>query len=144
MNSTALPKDFKAWLKRRAAPKSVRPKRLLRKRRGGVRKVSLKRAKQLEVYRVKRKAFLLAHPYCQIWLKRNGLTEEDRALWGGRFWHKESMTVLCAPRSEEIHHRAGRIGAKLLDEKDWLAASRPEHEWCHRSPREARALGLLV
>jgi hypothetical protein len=95
-------------------------------------------------YSKKRKAFLLAHPYCEVFLIRKGLTEKDSVLWGGQYFHRPTMTVYWAPRSVDIHHRAGRIGAKLLDESDWIAASREEHEWVHAHPKEARSLGLLA
>lgn len=126
------------WLARKPRQKS--PPRPLKRSR--VRKVSSRRAKQLREYAAKRKAFLLKNPYCQIWLKRMGMTESHAVLWGGQYM--KDMTVYWAPRSVEVHHVRGRIGAMLNDERYWLAASREEHEWAHSHPKEARALGIIV
>ena len=90
-----------------------------------------------------RKAFLQRHPYCQIWMKRMGLTENDKVLWGGQYFHRPTMTVYWAPRSQDIHHTKGRTGKNFLDTSTWMAASRKEHRWVHDHPKEARALGLL-
>lgn len=87
-------------------------------RKGAVRKVSSKRAVQLREYAKARRAYLVEWPFCEI------------ALCGGS-------------ASVEIHHRAGRIGDKLLDEKDWLATCRNCHDWCHHNPSMARKMNLL-
>ncbi len=126
--------SFKDWLNRKPAGRKVRKR---------IPKVSKRRASRLGEYRKKREAFLSANPYCQIWMRRMGLTEKDAVLWGGQYFHRPTMTIYWAPRSQEIHHVRGRIGAMLLDERYWLAASRSEHDWCHSHPSQARALGLL-
>lgn len=87
-----------------------------------VKRVSTKRAKQLAEYHKLRGVFLQTHPNCKACLPLN----MDRPA-----------------RASDIHHVAGRIGAKLLDESDWLAVCRPCHDFIHRNPLLARKLGLL-
>ena len=90
-----------------------------------------------------RKAFLQRHPYCQIWMKRMGLTENDKVLWGGQYFHRPTMTVYWAPRSQEIHHSRKPRSKYLNDTSTWFAASRKEHQWLEDNKSQARALGLL-
>jgi len=87
--------------------------------------MSKRRAKELAEYRVRRKAFLDAHPYCEAW---------------GIIW--PSLTK-HTPRSTEIHHLSGRIGKKLNDESMWLAVGREAHNFIHQNPKTARSLKLL-
>jgi hypothetical protein len=42
----------------------------------------------------------------------------------------------------EVHHMAGRIGNKLLDQKMWLAVCRPCHVFIEQHPAAAKQLGL--
>ncbi len=131
-------KTLAEWLARK--PKGPAPKRPLPR-------VTPKRAKQNREYSVKRKAFLLAHPYCQIALKRLGYSEEDAFEYDGNIpidWDNGSGVVghNHIPRAQEIHHSRGR-GKYFLDESTWLAASRTEHQWAHQHPKEARAIGVL-
>jgi hypothetical protein len=86
-------------------------------RRIPLRRVSKKRAREGRVYTKKRRAYLEANSTCQI-------CESDQAT--------------------EIHHRAGRIGAKLNDETNFLALCRTCHRWVHERPSEARRLGYLL
>ena len=92
---------------------------------------SKKRAKQNREYSVKRKLFLQAHPYCQWWLEMRSLPE-SRALEFG-----------CPP-SNDIHHRAGRIGKLLIEERYWMAVSRAGHLWIHQHPKESESLGFII
>ncbi len=102
-------KTLAEWLKRGDKPKKVR-KPLPR--------VTPKRAKQNREYSVRRKAFLLAHPYC--------------------------MAQCFGSRSCDVHHKAGRLGGNFLNESTWIAVCRSCHDYIHTHPKEARALGLLV
>lgn len=136
MNSTALPKSLNDWLGR--TPRS---------RKSRLRPMSKKREGERRIYLKKRKAFLAAHPYCQIWLRRIGKTEAD--VIDGAVWCDDSdgealgAFRLVVPRSSEIHHTKKR-GRYYLDESTWLAASKEEHRWVHDNPAQARAIGLLA
>ncbi len=46
--------------------------------------------------------------------------------------------------STEIHHKKGRTGDLLLDEKYWLAVSRKGHNWIHDNPEKAYEKGFLI
>jgi hypothetical protein len=118
-------------------------------------RVSKKRRVDSALYAKKRKAFLEAHPWCQIFLKRNLISEDevhatafemgDRGVVRGR--HPRDgfslYTVGLLPVSTDIHHTKGRTGENYLNTDTWLSASRKEHEWVHSNPKEARTLGLL-
>lgn len=101
-------------------------------RRSPLSRVSKKRRKEMAVYSRQRKAFLEAHPWCQVWLSE----------------HKADLKAILlnpdlAPRSCDIHHTRGRTGTNYLDESTWMAVSREAHIWIHDHPREARAKGYL-
>lgn len=92
------------------------------------------------MYAKKRKAFLEAHPYCQIWMARHaGIVRDETSgdvvgfMLGG----------VPPDRSSEVHHKAGRTGKNYLDESTWMAVSREGHTWIHEHPSEARARGWL-
>lgn len=88
-------------------------------------------------------------------MKRRGITEEtikeaqlmlgSRAIVTGHDPEKGfcAWEVGWIPEATDVHHGHGR-GKFYLDESTWFAASREEHEWCHRHPSQARALGLIV
>ena len=44
----------------------------------------------------------------------------------------------------QVHHKAGRNGALLLDERYWLPVCLPCHEWIHGNGKLARAIGLIL
>ena len=87
------------------------------KRRKPIRKVSLKRAKQLREYLPKRNTFIAAHPVCQM-------------------CHNA--------RATDVHHGWGRIGELLNDEEHWFALCRTCHDFIHRNPSTARRQGFLL
>ena len=87
------------------------------KRNKPLRRVSLKRAKQLKEYLPKRNAFIAEHPVCQI----------------------------CNnARSTDCHHSFGRIGNLLNETDHWFAVCRSCHNWVHSHPSEARRQGYLL
>ena len=71
---------------------------------------------KMAVYNAKAAAFLSAHPRCAVYRSKP---------------------------SEEIHHVCGRVGARLMDERHWLAVSRRGHVWIHDHPEAARQRGFL-
>lgn len=92
-------------------------KRTPLKRKTPLRSMSKKRQKESKIYSAKRKAFLDAHPICQI----------------------------CESRpASEVHHRHGRYGSAYLDESTWLALCGPHgcHEWLGRNRALAKEMGL--
>jgi len=81
-----------------------------------VKAVSKKRAALLRIYRKRRDEFMAAHPSC----------------------------ARCGQRSEELHHKAGRVGAALLDESRWTALCSPCHRWATEHPLDAIAEGYSL
>lgn len=105
--------------------------------------VSAKRRTQAALYAKKRKAFLEAHPYCQVWLAQHAgiIVHFAKALYSGKAVSPISATTI---NSCDIHHKAGRTGKNYLDESTWMAVSRDGHRWIHDHPKEARARGWLA
>ncbi len=54
------------------------------------------------------------------------------------------LCPITGQRTTEIHHRAGRVGDKLLDKGYWLAVSRQGHIWIEMNPAEAKRLRYSV
>lgn len=79
-----------------------------------------------------REKFLLAHPYCQWYLQEKGIPEDEAHL------HPE------APKSNQIHHRRGRTGMRLLEEEFWLAVSDFGHKHIHTYTKESYEKGYLL
>ena len=113
--------EFSKWLKRK--PAGPKPRRRLT--RTQVRRVSKKRRKESAEYMAKRKAFLLAHPVCQLSTPRTDIIEG------------------CRAKATDIHHVRGRTGANYLNAGTWMSACRDCHRWVHDHPGQARAIGLL-
>lgn len=81
-----------------------------------IRRVSKVRGAANRVYAKAAKAFLRLHRWCQCG---------------------------CGRRSEQVHHRRGRAGTLLLDQRHWMAVAFICHEWIGRNPEEARRRGFL-
>lgn len=92
-------------------------KRVPLRRRSRLRAVSPKRASANRQYRILRAKFLTDNPWCTY--------------PGG-----------CGRRSQDVHHRKGRIGPLLLDVSHWSALCRLHHDWCGMFPVAAIAMGL--
>lgn len=93
---------------------------LLRKP-GKVKKVSKKLAKMKTVYGHIRKDFLDEHEYCEVQLPN-----------------------CCTGLATDIHHKAGREGARLNDVTLFLACCRNCHDFIERHPTWAKASGFSV
>lgn len=53
---------------------------------------------------------------------------------------------LCPPYPhpcEDNHHKRGRLGPLLMDERYWIPVCRNLHDWIGNHPEEARKVGLL-
>lgn len=72
-----------------------------------------RRRRNIALYLKRRHAFLTAHPWC------------------GR----------CGGVSDQIQHKAGRVGDALLDESRWLAVCGPCHAYIGDNPTEAYEQG---
>lgn len=79
---------------------------------------SKKRAKAERSYTVLRKEFLETHPECEAKLK------------------------VCTVEATQVHHKKGRIGDDLLDERHWLACCGACHAWIELNPKSAKELEL--
>ena len=79
--------------------------------------VSIKRKLQRYRYRVKAVMFKKANPVCQVcWIAR----------------------------STEVHHTAGRLSDRLLDDTKWITTCAACHRWIHDNPMLARKKGWLA
>lgn len=87
-----------------------------------IKRISDKLRKRKVQYARDRKDFLIENPWCA---------------WGLRQNPPEYI------RSEQIHHKFGRIGRLLNYQPGWLAVSAKGHDWINRNPAAARGLGLL-
>lgn len=93
------------------------------KPRKGLRAVSDRRRRELKEYAERRRSFL-------------SLTENQWCPVAAGFGKKQ--------RTTDVHHKAGREGKMLNDERYWLAVSRAGHDWIHAHPGMARKAGWLV
>ena len=74
-----------------------------------MRRQSKKRAALIRIYLKRREIFLINNPWC----------------------------IRCGGTADQIHHKAGRVGAALLDESRWASACGPCHSHITENPREA-------
>jgi hypothetical protein len=118
----------------------IRKKPLLRKHR--ISPVSKKRKAQMAIYIRTRADYLIVHPFCQATIKILGLDEPAVIQWAG-YAQDPLGNAIFIPRSQDIHHTAGRTGTNYLDQSTWLAVCRPMHERIHNNPSWARQNGLL-
>ena len=93
-------------------------KRLKGLNRGGrLRNASSKRQREYKEYAKAKKAYLALHPQCE------------------RCKNK---------KSEDIHHKAGRVGQWLCRYEFFAALCRQCHDWCHANGKDARRLGWII
>jgi hypothetical protein len=118
-------------------------------RRTGIRRVSSRRARELRIYRRAVYVFLLAHPFCQVYLKENNLSEAEAiANKGCHFVRRQGdgltwIEALDIPFATQVHHMNKRRGARLLDESEWLAVCKAAHDRIEGNKSWARAAGFL-
>lgn len=114
-------------------------------------RVSKKMRAKKAIYRPLADAYLKKHFLCMIDLAEHDLdptigpvVHEGRILAGK--WVKGTLLWLPAnhiQRSRDVHHKAGRLGANLIDQSTWMAVSRRNHDRIHQNPGWARAMGYL-
>ena len=68
---------------------------------------------------------------CPVWLKIAELRNAKRYGWP------------TSGKITEVHHKRGRLGALLLDQRHWLGVSRLGHRFIHSNPQIARQYGWL-
>lgn len=112
------------------------------KRPGPLRPISDRRLRETNLYRFRSRRFLLAHPYCQIWLAEHDVAEGMAIRLGGVL--RLAGAWVSVPRATEIHHRNKRRGANLLDERHWLAVSAAAHDEIENHKAWARTRGYLL
>ena len=108
-----------------------------------LRRISERRLRETELYRYRVRQFLLAHPYCQVWLAEHGVVEAEAIRVGGTITLADCSVVLV-PLATEVHHRNKRRGDDLLDARFWLAVSREAHRQIEERKQAARAAGYLL
>ena len=91
-----------------------------------LKKISKSRREKMKTYFAVSRDFLDRNPDCQICIV---LRE-----------HGENIVVNA---STETHHKFGRAGSLLADERGLVACCRNHREWPHDNPRLAREWGLL-
>jgi len=94
------------------------PKRKVQKTH--IAKRSTKRAKQEREYAKLRNEYLSNHLFCEMKLD------------------------CCKVVANEVHHKAGRIGALLTDPNNFMAACAPCHAWVTENSKEAIEMGLSI
>jgi hypothetical protein len=87
------------------------------KRSGRLRYASPKRQSEYKEYAKVKKAYLALHPMCEKCKKA---------------------------KSQDIHHKAGRVGRYLCDYSLFAALCRACHDFIHQNGREARKQGWII
>lgn len=90
-------------------------------KRSAIRKTSTKRAKEMRLYAKERDAFLREHSHCDC------CTLEGKEV-----------------SATDVHHRIGRIGRNLRDQRHWIPLCRFHHDKVHAHPAWARKHDLLA
>lgn len=83
-----------------------------------IRPRSAKRAKQEREYANLRKVYLFTHPTCEV--------------------------IGCGCEATEVHHKKGRVGDLLTDERFFLAVCRSHHNYIELHPIEAKEQGYSL
>jgi hypothetical protein len=91
--------------------------------------MSARRRSELTDYAVARRVFLKQRPNCEACAKLTGL----------------HPCVDAKPHpATDIHHKRGRLGKLLHDQRYWIPCCQHAHDFIHRNPVIARALDLLA
>ena len=115
-------------------------------RRTRLRPVSAKRASERTRYRSEAKIFLFLNPISQLWLLANGWRKSaPREYKRGDEWATaEALLYKGAVASTQVHHRNKCRGARLLDQRWWMAVGTGNHQWIEDNKQVARARGWLL
>lgn len=91
-----------------------------------------------------RAAYLEAHPYCQWFIQFHKLDEATVIKHCGYVMLPNYTKPILVPLATEIHHRRGRVGSLLTDERYFLAVSHRGHLWIHNNPGQAYDQGFML
>lgn len=61
-----------------------------------------------------------------------------------KFITQHPKCKVCGMPSQCVHHKAGRIGENLLNQKTWLPVCLSCHKMIEENPKEAKAKGYSV
>lgn len=107
-------------------------------------KITSKRRSERAEYNAARHTYLMAHPFCQVFLARNGLDEREVL----RDFNHDVGSVYFKgqriPRATQIHHRNKCRGALLNDQRWWISCNPEQHDWIENNKGTARLLGFLL
>lgn len=79
--------------------------------------ISLKKAKELKIYRIERDRYFKEHPICEF--------------------------PGCASRKITLHHRRGRCGTLLTDRRYFCSLCLKHHNYVNEHNEEAQKLGFV-
>ena len=108
-------------------------------------RVTKKRRGKNAEYARRRKAFLVAHPFCQVFIKEHQTHDESEAaviLRDGWLFVGRTHQMQC-PKATEIHHTKKPKAKYLNDETTWLAVCREMHDKIESNKAWAREKGYL-
>jgi hypothetical protein len=111
-------------------------------KRARLKRISYRRLIETTLYRRRTKEFLIAHPYCQVWLAEHNVLEAEAIQSGGVVMVGNSR--VSVPLSTQVHHKNKRRGTDLLDEQHWMAVSSPYHRRIECNKEWARMHSYLL
>lgn len=82
-----------------------------------IKQVGKSMASKMQEYSKKKREFMKKHPMCKVFPNL---------------------------KATDIHHKAGRTGEKLLDERYWISVSREGHQKIHDFPLWAKEQGFSI
>jgi hypothetical protein len=113
-----------------------------------LRRISPERAAENREYAKRKAAYLVEHPLDMVAIAMAGLDEAEvvahyRTRTGGNpFSFRFDGHVI--PVATQVHHRLKRHGARLLDERWWMATASASHDLVENRKDWARAEGYLL
>jgi hypothetical protein len=77
-------------------------------------------------------------------MKLNAAYSAQRKVYLKNYRICEAALTNCKFEATTVHHKIGRMGEYLLDERFWLPCCMVCHEYIERNPAEAKARGLSL
>lgn len=103
-------------------PVKKKAKKRAKAKKKPLRRVSDKRKKDLALYKIERIKYLQENPVCEF----DGC-------------NKSINNSLI-----DLHHKIGRTGSRLYDNRYFCTLCREHHDACHKNPKMARELNLII
>lgn len=78
---------------------------------------------------------------------RSKKMQDNMVLYGKlrkQFLKEHPVCPITGEKTTDVHHKKGRLGKLLLDQRFWLAVSRKGHKWIEENPLEAKKLGYSL